>query len=157
MKGKIRRLNHFLFLAMIIVYISGCTGQQNQSANDNNDTTIVKVHTSKPINQTVANQAKEKIIKEEEVSAVKAVNTDKELLMAIKVDQFHRFQLKKIKKNVKTDVEKAYPDYIVLVSTDQKIYWELEQLEEKLQKDKTKKKTLNKEFNNIKNLMKEKA
>jgi hypothetical protein len=44
-----------------------------------------------------------------------------------------------------------------LVSTDQKIYWELEQLEEKLQKDKTKKKTLQKEFNNIQNLMREKA
>ncbi|MEH7367631.1 hypothetical protein V7153_27000, partial [Priestia megaterium] len=88
MKGKVRRLNSCLFLAMMLVYISGCTGQQNQSANDNNDTTIVKVHTKKSIDQTVTNQAKEKIIKEEEVSAVKAVNTDKELLMAIKVDQF---------------------------------------------------------------------
>ncbi|MFC0270421.1 hypothetical protein ACFFIX_02970, partial [Metabacillus herbersteinensis] len=83
--------------------------------------------------------------------------TDKELLLAVKVDQFDRFRLKKIEKKVKSDLEKTYPDHKIEVSTDSKIFLELEQLEQKLQKDKTKMKTLKKEFDKIKSLMKEKA
>ena len=71
---------------------------------------ISQVHTSKPINQSVANHAKEKMITKEEISDVKAVNTDKELLVAIKVENFNRFRLKKIEKTVKSDLEKMYPE-----------------------------------------------
>ncbi|MFC0271392.1 YhcN/YlaJ family sporulation lipoprotein [Metabacillus herbersteinensis] len=151
-----KRVNIGLFLIVIIGLVSGCAGNQNQFATTN-DANIVKVHTSKPIDQSVANQAKEKVIKEEEISGVKAVNTDKELLLAVKVNQFDRFRLKKIEKKVKSDLEKAYPDHKIEVSTDSKMYLELEQLEQKLQKDKTNMKTLKKEFDKIKSLMKEKA
>ncbi|MEC0668076.1 YhcN/YlaJ family sporulation lipoprotein [Priestia flexa] len=157
MKYKMKTLNICLFLLTVIGFGSGCTGNQNPFANNNDNANIVKVTANKPINQSVANQAKEKVIKKEEVSDVKAVNTDKELLLAIKVDQFDRFRLKKIEKEVKSDLEKTYPDYKVLVSTDQKMYLELRQLEQKLQKNHTNKKTLKKEFNTIKKLMKEKA
>ncbi|MGM0876659.1 MAG: YhcN/YlaJ family sporulation lipoprotein [Bacillota bacterium] len=156
MKDKKKIANIVLVFIVCIGLGSGCTGNQNQFAN-NNDANIVKVHTSKPIDQSVSNQAKEKVIKEEEISDVKAVNTDKELLLAVKVNQFDRFRLKKIEKKVKEELEKTYPDYKILVSTDSKMYLELEQLEQKLQKDKTKKKNLKKDFDNIKSLMKEKA
>lgn len=156
MKDQKKIVNIVLFLIACIGLCSGCTGNQNQSAN-NNDANIVKVHTSKPIDQSVANQAKEKVIKEEEISDVKAVNTDKELLFAVKINQFDRFRIKEIEKEVKEDLEKTYPDYNILVSTDLKMYLELEQLEQKLQKDKIKKKTLKKDFDKIKSLMKEKA
>ncbi|WP_368659662.1 YhcN/YlaJ family sporulation lipoprotein (plasmid) [Metabacillus halosaccharovorans] len=157
MKDKITLLKIFLLLLITIGLSSGCIGNQNQFANNNDDANVVKVHTSKPVDQSIANQAKEKVIKEEEISGVKAVNTDKELLLAVKVDQFDRFRLKNIEKKVKSDLEKAYPDYKILVSTDSKMYLELEQLEEKLQKDKIKMKSLKKEFDKIKSLMKEKA
>ncbi|WP_191561636.1 YhcN/YlaJ family sporulation lipoprotein [Metabacillus idriensis] len=157
MKNKMKRVNIVLFLIAVIGLGSGCAGNQNQFATNNDDANIVKVHTSKPIDQTVANQSKEKVIKEEEISGVKAVNTDKELLLAVKVDQFNRFRLKDIKKKVKADLEKIYPEYEIFVSTDQKIYLELEQLEQKLQKDHTQKKSLKKSFDKIKSLMKEKA
>ena len=157
MKDKITLLKIFLLLLITIGLSSGCTGNQNQFANNNDDANVVKVHTRKPIDQSIANQAKEKVIKEEEISGVKAVNTDKELLLAVKVDQFDRFRLKNIEKKVKSDLEKAYPNYKILVSTDSKMYLELEQLEEKLQKDKIKMKSLKKDFDKIKSLMKEKA
>ncbi|KAB2495589.1 YhcN/YlaJ family sporulation lipoprotein [Priestia endophytica] len=157
MKYNIKKLKVCLFLIVLFLFGSGCTGNQEQSAKENQDTNIVKVHTNNPIGQSVANQVKEKTIKREEVTGVKAVNTDKELLVALKVKQFDRFQLKNIKKKVKSDLEKMYPDHKVFVSTDQKIYLELEQLEQKLQKDQPKKKILNKEFDEIKSLMKEQA
>ncbi|WP_191566205.1 YhcN/YlaJ family sporulation lipoprotein [Metabacillus idriensis] len=157
MKNKMKTLNICLIIVAAIGIGSGCNGNQNQLGSDNNDMNIEYVHTSKPIDQSVANQSKEKVIKEEEISGVKAVNTDKELLLAVKVDQFDRFRLKDIKKKVKADLEKIYPEYEIFVSTDQKIYLELEQLEQKLQKDHTQKKSLKKSFDKIKSLMKEKA
>ncbi|CAK6481373.1 YhcN/YlaJ family sporulation lipoprotein [Peribacillus castrilensis] len=157
MKDKTNKFIIFLLLLIVIGLGSGCNGKQNQLGDDNEDLSISQVHTSKPINQSVANQAKEKVIMEEEISDVKAVNTDKELLVAIKVDQFDRFRLKKIKKNVKSDLEKMYPDYKILVSTDQKMYFELDQLEQKLQKGNTNMKKLEKDFNKIKSLMKEQS
>jgi hypothetical protein len=148
-------INICLLVGTVIILASGCTGNQNQLGDDNEDLSISQVHTSKPISQSVANQAKEKVITEEEISDVKAVNTDKELLVAIKVGQFDRFRLKKIEKEVKSDLEKMDPDHKVFVSTDQKMFLELEQLEQKLQKDNTNMKKLEKDFNKIKSLMKE--
>jgi hypothetical protein len=125
MKDKISKLKVFLLVLMVIGLGTGCNTNQNQIGNNNKDLSISQVHTSKPINQSVANQAKEKVIKEEEISDVKAVNTDKELLVAIKVDNFHRFRLKKIEKKIKSDLEKAYQNYKILVSNDSKMYLEL--------------------------------
>ena len=155
MKDNITKLKIFLLLLTVIGLGSGCNENQNQLGDSNKDLSISQVHTSNRINQSVANQAKEEIITKEEISDVKAVNTDKELLVAIKVDQFDRFRLKKIEKNVKSDLEKAYPDHKILVSTDSKMYLELDQLEKKLQKDHTNRKNLKKDFNKIKSLMKE--
>ncbi|MGG0413400.1 YhcN/YlaJ family sporulation lipoprotein [Peribacillus simplex] len=155
MKDKINQFIIFLLLLTVIGLVSGCNRNQTQSGEDHKDLSISQVHTSKPINQSVANQAKKKVIKEEDISDVKAVNTDKELLIAIKVENFERFRLKKIEKNVKSDLEKVYPDHKILVSTDSKMYLELDQLEQKIQKDKTNRGELEKSFNKIKSLMKE--
>jgi Sporulation lipoprotein YhcN/YlaJ (Spore_YhcN_YlaJ) len=151
----IKQLKFCLLVLTVIGLGSGCNENHNQLADNNNDLSISQVHTSKPINQSVANQAKEKVITEEEILDVKAVNTDKELLVAIKVNQFARFRLKRAEKKVKSDLEKTYPNHKILVSTDSKMYLELDQLEQKLQKDNTNMKNLKKDFNKIKSLMKE--
>ncbi|MGE7767612.1 YhcN/YlaJ family sporulation lipoprotein [Peribacillus sp. NPDC096540] len=156
MKYKMKTLKRFLFLITVIGFVSGCSGNSNQIDNNKN-LNISKVHTSSPIEQSVANQAKDKLLAEEEVSDVKAVNSDKELLVAVKVDNFDRFRLKNIKKQAQSDLENMFPDYKILISTDQKMFLELDQLEQKLEKDKTKMDSLKKDFKRIKSLIKEQA
>ena len=156
MKYKMKTLKTFLFLITVIGFVSGCSGNSNQIDNNKN-LNISKVHTSSPIEQSVANQAKDRLLAEEEVSDVKAVNSDKELLVAVKVDNFDRFRLTSIKKQAQSDLENMFPDYKVLISTDQKMFLELDQLEQKLEKDKTKMDSLKKDFKEIKSLMKEQA
>ncbi|MEK5364090.1 YhcN/YlaJ family sporulation lipoprotein [Peribacillus castrilensis] len=156
MKDKINQFIIFLLLLTIIGLGSGCN-RNPQSDEGHEDLNISQVHTSKSIDQSVANQAKKMVITEEDISDVKAVNTDKELLIAIKVENFDRFRLKKIEKSVKSDLEKDYPDHKILVSTDSKMYLELDQLEQKIQKDNTNRKEVEKDFNKIKSLMKEKT
>lgn len=94
---------------MVIGFASGCNGNQNEFIQGNSTFGISQVHTSKPIDQSVANHAKEKIIAKEDITDVKAVNTDKELMAAIKVENFDRFRLKSIEKSVKSDLEKNIP------------------------------------------------
>jgi hypothetical protein len=144
----------FISILIIIGFGSGCNGNQNQLGN-NNDISISQVHSSKPIDQSVANHAKEKIITKKEISDVKAVNTDKELSMAIKVENFNRFRLKNIEKSVKSDLEKMYPDHKVFISSDKKMFWELEKIEQRLQNSDTNKKNLKKDLNKLKSLIKE--
>lgn len=122
MKDKITKIKIFLSILAVIGFGTGCNDNQNQLDEDNNHLGISQVHTSKPIGQSVANRAKEKIITKEEISDVKAVNTDKELFVAIKVDNFDRFRLKKIEKSVKSDLEKMYPNHEIIVSTDKKCF-----------------------------------
>jgi len=123
----------------------------------NQSTSITNINAKKSINQTTANQAKELVIKRDDVTGVRGVNTNKELLIAIMVPQMDRFQLKAIEKSVKEELTKEYPDYKVQVSTDQKMFLELDILERKLEKGKTGEKELKKELGNIKSLMKEEA
>lgn len=123
---------------------------------DNEDLSISQVDTtSKPIDQSIANQAKEKMITKDEITDVMAVNTDKELLVAIKVENFNRFRLKSIEKTVKSDLEKMYPNHKVVVSTDKKMFWELEKIEQRLQKNNTNKKRLKKDLQKLESLIKE--
>ncbi|MFF2589033.1 YhcN/YlaJ family sporulation lipoprotein [Peribacillus butanolivorans] len=154
MKYKMKTLKTFLFLITVIGFVSGCSGNSKQIDNNKN-LNISKVHTSSPIEQSVANQAKDRLLAEEEVSDVKAVNSDKELLVAVKVDNFDRLRLTSIKKQAQSDLENMFPDYKILISTDQKMFLELDQLEQKLEKDKTKMDSLKKDFKKIKSLIKE--
>ncbi|MDQ0214089.1 hypothetical protein J2S13_000484 [Oikeobacillus pervagus] len=156
MKNNITKLKIFLLLLTIIGIGSGCNENQNQMGYDNKDLSISQVDTtSKPIDQSIANQAKEKMITKDEITDVMAVNTDKELLVAIKVENFNRFRLKSIEKTVKSDLEKMYPNHKVVVSTDKKMFWELEKIEQRLQKNNTNKKRLKKDLQKLESLIKE--
>ncbi|CAI9394385.1 hypothetical protein ABW02_23460 [Niallia circulans] len=155
MKDKITKIKIFLSILAVIGFGTGCNDNQNQLDEDNNHLGISQVHTSKPIGQSVANRAKEKIITKEEISDVKAVNTDKELFVAIKVENFNRFRLKSIEKTVKSDLEKMYPNHKVVVSTDKKMFWELEKIEQRLQKNNMNKKSLKKDLQKLESILKE--
>ncbi|RRN68658.1 hypothetical protein EI200_18975 [Peribacillus simplex] len=138
--------------------MTGCSANSSQTdSNKERGLNISKVHTNKPIDQTAANQAKNKLMNQDEVADVKAVNSNKELLVAIKVENFDRLRLKKIEKKSQTELEDMFPDYKVLVSTDQKMFIELEQLEQELEKDHTKMDSLNMDFKRIKALLNEKT
>ncbi|WP_428912306.1 YhcN/YlaJ family sporulation lipoprotein [Niallia sp. Krafla_26] len=154
MNNKILKWPTFLLFLIIMSLGTGCTDNQKQIG-ENQNSNISKVHTNKASDQSVANHAKEKIITKEEISNVKAVNVDKELVVAIKVENFNRFRLKNIEKSVKSDLEKKYPDHHVFVSADKKMFWELEKIEQRLQKDNPKKKNVKKDLDKLKNLMKE--
>lgn len=148
----IRKSKFILLLLLIIGFCYGCT-ENNGYVEPNASPGKV----TKPISQTVTNQIIETVSKKEEITDVKAVHSDKDLLVAIKLRHFDRFQLNKIEKNIKVELKKLHPNYSILVSADQKLYFELDKLEEKIQKNTISMEKLEKEIKEIKNLMKEQS
>src|SRR5690606_29761018 len=71
----------------------------------------------------------------EEITGIKAVNSDKEMIIAVQIKHMKRFFLAKHRKAWQKEMEKQFPGWKVELSTDKKIYLELDKLEEKINND----------------------
>ncbi|HLR80369.1 MAG TPA: YhcN/YlaJ family sporulation lipoprotein [Bacillota bacterium] len=141
---------------MITLLLFGCNmNSETGLSEQGHHTQFTKISTDQSIDQHISNQVKEKLATNEDISHVKAVNSQKHIAIAFEVPHLKRFQLQKIKKQVKNDIKKQFPNMKVEVSTDQKIVLELERLEKKLQTQSLSDKKLKKELKRIIELMKE--
>jgi hypothetical protein len=114
--------------AILLCLLAGCqnlTGAQDVRPMHLSENTVII--------QDQADVAKEIVLSMEEVVEIKGVS-DKEdhIYLAIRVKHFDRFRLHEIRKTGFDKVKKRYPDATVFLSTDQKIYMELEKLEKEL-------------------------
>ncbi|GAE35848.1 YhcN/YlaJ family sporulation lipoprotein [Halalkalibacter akibai] len=124
MKGLIKG---FIVLAVL----TGCQMLEPQQ-----DIRPLELSTNAVIDQESADEAKKIVLSMEEVTEIKGVSYENEIYLAPRVKHFDRFRLKEIRKTGHQSVKKRYPDATVHVSTDQKIFMELEKLEKEL-KEKT--------------------
>ncbi|MGG3928101.1 YhcN/YlaJ family sporulation lipoprotein [Metabacillus fastidiosus] len=142
-----------IYIFFLVIVMTGCSGMyKNEGANKPN---VTDVSFKNSHGQSGTEIMKQLLENEEEVKNVRAVNFDKELLIAAEIDHMDRFRLKEIEQKLREKVQKQYPDYKVIISTDKKIFLELEQLENKMRTENLSKKKVEKEMNRIKNLSKE--
>jgi ABC-type lipoprotein release transport system permease subunit len=135
----------FLLLA-VMTFFAGCNKQQGESSPENNgQMDILYVEN----NQRPSQEAKRSIRAMQEITDVKAVNSNDEMFVAVKPKHLERFQLKSLKKEIKKKLEKKNPDLEIIVSTDQKIFKLIGDMEGKLTK-KMDTKDIDKELNKIK-------
>lgn len=116
---------------------------------------LSKISTKQPINQAPANRAKDMLREHSEITAIYAVNTDKQLLVTIEIQHMQRFKLQQLKKQLTKKLEKAFPDLTVELSADKKIVMEMEKLEKNLEQKQYSKKELKKEVKRIIDFSKE--
>lgn len=113
---------------------------------------------SKPfISQSIANDAVNIVLNREEVIKANAINTEKQLLLAFEVEQFERFELQEIEKNIKKQLKQEFKDMEIEVSYDPKIMLEIEKVQEKIKSEEMDKDTLKKEMKRIVKLKHEKT
>ncbi|MFY4776947.1 YhcN/YlaJ family sporulation lipoprotein [Metabacillus sp. RGM 3146] len=146
-KNCAKKLGYCFFLFIFLV--SGCSGKEKESEPQYN---LSNVHATS--NPSIAEKAKKYAISTKEVTAARAVNTDKDLYIAVKIKQMNRFQVKPIKKKIKEKLKTLFPDMKVHVSADKKIFSELDELEKRLDNPKMDKEKLQKELKRIKKDMK---
>ncbi|GAE25654.1 lipoprotein [Halalkalibacter wakoensis JCM 9140] len=106
------------------------------------------------VEQDQADEAKEIVLSMEEVVEIKGVsNNDNRIYLAPRVKHFDRFRLKEIRKSGYDSVKKRFPEATVFLSTDQKIYMELEKLETELKNQTISEERLNKRLTKLEEMM----
>lgn len=151
-------LKRVFFVIISILILSACTNNQNDNALEptgDRDLELVKLSSNGVADQNASNLAKEILSNDEEISEVRAVNHDNDLLIAINVDHHERFALDTIESELRKKINKNFSDMKVTLSTDQKILIELEQLENDIQGNDISKKQLKDRVKKLKSLSKE--
>ncbi|MBZ5751050.1 YhcN/YlaJ family sporulation lipoprotein [Metabacillus litoralis] len=123
--------------------------------NEKNSINITNVSSQNTKNLNMTDQVKQLLNKQKEVSDVKVVNSDKELFIAAEIKHMDRFRIKEIEKKLKKLTEDNYPNHNVTLSTDMKIFLELDELEKKVNEKNMSKKKIEKELKRIKSLSEE--
>ena len=140
-------------LSIVLCLLSSCGMNPTVDPTDRqvNDTPIelTNLSTRKDVDQQVAKQAKEILKYNDDLTAVKAVNTPDKLVVAIDIYHLQRLQLKKIEKKIQKKLEKEFPTSEVILSSDKKVFLELDKLEKKLQSDSLSKDKLAKKITKI--------
>lgn len=118
--------------AVLMLFIAGCTMQnspaqkpQAQQQQLSNEDVLV--------NTELAGQVKEKAKTVDAVEDSVAVILDKEISVAAKVTGFDRLRLKSIRKEVHERITQIAPGYKVYVTTDKKLFSELQKLNSQIQ------------------------
>lgn len=138
----------------LILFLIGCTGGTDSSSQGTNDK-FTQISNESPIDQSVSNQAKQLLSKNDDITTVKAVNTTKTLVIALEVHHNKRFQLAKTRKKLKKKLKKEFPDKKIELSTDRKAILELQRLEKKINASTLSKKKLKDEVKQLVNLLNE--
>ncbi|MCT8138822.1 YhcN/YlaJ family sporulation lipoprotein [Anaerobacillus sp. CMMVII] len=136
------------FFFIFLFLITGCNlvGQ--------GDTSPRYIGKNSVSDQTMADEAKQIVLSMEEVIAVTGATYKEDIYVAVRVKQFDRFFLDRIRKEAQNKIKKRFPDSKVHVSTDKKVYLELEKLEQQLLNNKVKKADIEKQWTRIEDFMK---
>lgn len=147
----------FLFIISFLYFLlSGCG--QVEPDTINNGIRPVKMSTSESqqtIDQDEANKAKNILLKKDQVKLVRSVQSKDLLIAAVELEHWNTFKSKTLTKEMKKTLEKEINIKNVEVTADHKIFIELEKLEEKIINHDISKKKLDKELQQINQLMKE--
>ncbi|AXH98523.1 hypothetical protein DV702_01635 [Sporosarcina sp. PTS2304] len=106
-------MKRLIYVLLVSVFLTGCSDKGTHIENTTNtDTDFLK----------------ETIDQNKHVKLAIALVHEKDVLVAIRVNTFSRFQKKKIASTIEKKLEKEYPDLKVTVSADSKVLLETDKL-----------------------------
>jgi Sporulation lipoprotein YhcN/YlaJ (Spore_YhcN_YlaJ) len=118
-------------LSSFMILVSGCNNKKEEGRSNKDSPSPMSYIENK---QSLSHEAKAIVLSMPEITDAKAVNSEDQIFLAVKPKHLERFQLTSLKKKIKKKIEKKYPKMEVTVSTDQKIFTLLGELESKLDK-----------------------
>src|SRR5690625_3517626 len=150
-------MRKIMVIWMTLTILFGCSKGDEGALEPTNNSSyeLSKLTTNIPIDQNPSNKAKLIVSRYEYIAGVRAVNANKELVIGIDVNQFDRFRLKEIKKELKQKIKEDFSEMTITLSTDKKISLELKRLEEEIQTKQISEEALKKKLKEIKNLSEE--
>jgi len=134
-KGASNHMKKSLIVFLMVLLLGACSSEKEKVIFPSDNSSSLK-----PIMQ-----------KQDTIYGYKSVINEEDILVAININRFDRFNKAKIEKKITKQIEKQFPEKKVLVTGDQKLMWEVETIIEK----KLKQKELKKSIEKIKLLSKE--
>lgn len=134
-KEQLYRMKKSVIVFLMVLLLGACSSEKEKVIFPADNSTSLK-----PIMQ-----------KQDSIHGYKSVINEEDILVAIYINRFDRFNKTKIEKKITKQIEKQFPEKKVLVTGDQKIMWEVETIIEKKLKEEDLKKSIEK----IKSLSKE--
>lgn len=101
------------------------------------------------VDANLAQQVKELALTVSGVKNATAVVINKEMSVAVKVSGFDRLRLKAIRQELHDKIKKQHQEYTVHVTTDKKLFKELQNLEQQINSDKAMSPSLKEKVNKI--------
>jgi hypothetical protein len=151
-------MNKRMIFVLLIFLLVGCAKEnevQKQSLQKLNLTQTSAKKTADRADQAEAEKAVQIVKQRREVNDVRAVSSEKKMIIAYKVKHLERFRMKKIEKAIRKELEKKFPNHEIVVSSDLKLFWKTEELKQKLEKKRFDQKKLDKEIDVLKKLSEE--
>ncbi|GGM20041.1 hypothetical protein GCM10011351_02340 [Paraliobacillus quinghaiensis] len=143
---------------LIILILTGCQQEAKPPLVSNPlDDNLQQVKQPIRDNHLISNEINGQVIEDfDSVADVISMKHKQEVIVAIKATTFQQINEQKIEKKVKKRLENYNPDLKFFVSSDQKIFIEINQLQEEAKNDITNQK-LEKRFKKIKKLLTDNA
>jgi len=147
-----------IYLTILLLFsptlLFGCSNDQAAEPQTNKQSNIQNIsHTGGQeqeeleIEQTVRNQF-------DEIVELTSFSYNDEILMGIKVNQISQFNEQKIAKEVKSFIKREYPGKKATVSSDYKVFLEIDRLKEELINEDLKQTDIDKRFKEVKDFSK---
>ncbi|WP_226034544.1 hypothetical protein [Aquibacillus saliphilus] len=145
-------------LAFSFFVLAGCnTEEDKRIVSDDLDNNITKISKTSQVDQSLSNDAKEFVLNKDNVTGVRGVNTATRLFIAVEIAQLEQFNEQDIGKEIKKELQKKYSNKKVEVSSDQKLFFELDELEKQVQNNNIKREKLTKKFDELEKLLNDEA
>lgn len=149
-----KKLTSVLLISIMLV-LFGCTHNREIDSSQQDDLMLTKTSTHSSLNHDHSKQINRILSQYRELKTIKSLSTSDTILVAVEVNQFDRFQLPKIKKKVKSALEKDFSEWVIFVSTDQKIIIEMDTIQEQINDGSLSQEMINKKIKNLIKLGKE--
>ena len=127
-------MRKIVYVLLFLLLLSACSSPKDQVYSDRDTTKLEQL-----------------LKKQDKIAGYQSVTDNNDVVVAIDIPRFKRFQKVKIEDEVKKAIEKEFPEKNVIVTGDIKIKWEIEKIVDKKKVNDE----LKKSISDIKSLSKE--
>lgn len=133
-------------MMMGVMMTAGCQSQEQAEANNENIQSVKQINYSHPLQM----ELNDLLTKEfSEVEKLTSITNNNEQLIAIQVSPFYQFTEQAIEADITSYLKTQFPDIQPSVSSDYKMFLEIDRLKAKLEEDITDKQTFDQLFKQL--------
>ncbi|WLR51531.1 YhcN/YlaJ family sporulation lipoprotein [Bacillus tianshenii] len=140
---------------LLFVALTGCQQYGDKNVEINPHTISIKNENNLKTENITVKKVEDIIRPMKEVRKMKVAALNKDIIAVLELKHLYTFRSEKIIGKAQDKIKKEFPQKTVRVTTDHKIYIELEKLEKNIKNNEVNRNELNKQMKKVKELLKQ--